>query len=226
MKFLTASRLWNGVGFVENPVIGIEDGRIHSISTVMAGQLPNQSSDENLDFPGATLAPAFFDVHIHGSAGHDVMEATSEALSAIGQFLASHGTGSYLATTVTAPLDETLRALEGLAKLIDNPQAIESASVGRPTSVPIGIHLEGPFLSHVRRGVHPEKLLLEPDTHVFDQLYDASGGHAVFAFQWATRTRTEPRLMRPSRQEPSAPRIPLMPCVPSTIATPASSIRC
>jgi N-acetylglucosamine-6-phosphate deacetylase len=177
MKFLTASRLWNGVGFVENPVIGIEDGRIHSISTVMAGQLPNQSSDENLDFPGATLAPAFFDVHIHGSAGHDVMVATSEALSAIGQFLASHGTGSYLATTVTAPLDETLRALEGLAKLIDNPQAIESASVGRPTSVPIGIHLEGPFLSHVRRGVHPEKLLLEPDTHVFDQLYDASGGH-------------------------------------------------
>ncbi len=71
-----------------------------------------------LDFPGATLAPAFLDVHIHGAAGHDVMEATPEALDTIGSFLAAHGTGSFLATTVTAPLDATLRALSGLAKLL------------------------------------------------------------------------------------------------------------
>ena len=71
-----------------------------------------------LDFPGATLGPAFLDVHTHGAAGHDVMEATPEALRAIGGFLAAHGTGSFLATTVTAPLDATLRSLSGLAKLM------------------------------------------------------------------------------------------------------------
>ncbi len=64
-------------------------------------------------FPVQHSASAFFDVHIHGAAGHDVMEATPPALDAVGRFLASRGTGAYLATTVTAPLDATLRALDG-----------------------------------------------------------------------------------------------------------------
>jgi N-acetylglucosamine-6-phosphate deacetylase len=114
-------------------------------------------------------------VHIHGSAGHDVMEATPEALCAIGRFLASRGTGSYLATTVTAPLDMTLRALDGLAKLIDHPERIDPDG---SATVPIGIHLEGPFLSHAKCGVQPKEYLLEPDIATFDRLYDAAGGHA------------------------------------------------
>jgi N-acetylglucosamine-6-phosphate deacetylase len=123
-----------------------------------------------LDFPGATLAPAFFDVHFHGAAGHDVMEATPQALETICRFLASRGTGSFLATTVTAPLDATLRAVEGLAKRIAEPPV-----AGR--ACPLGIHLEGPFLSHAKRGVQPAAHLLMPDIAVFDRLYDAAEGH-------------------------------------------------
>jgi N-acetylglucosamine-6-phosphate deacetylase len=106
------------------------------------------------------------------------MEATPEALGAIGRFLASRGTGSFLATTVTAPLDMTLRALDGLAKLMDHPQAIEYQDARRPTSLPIGIHLEGPFLSHARCGVQPKEHLLDPDIAIFDRLFEAAGGHA------------------------------------------------
>ncbi len=164
---LTAERLWDGAGLLDSPLVEIEDGRIVSVSTRAEGKLP--SGARVLDFPNTTLAPAFFDVHIHGAKGHDVMEASPEALAAMGSFLAERGTGSFLATTVTAPLDATLRSLSGLAKLLARPPVEGQAR-------PIGIHLEGPFLSHTRRGAQPAEHLLKPDIATFDRLFEAAEG--------------------------------------------------
>ena len=167
-KVFIAARLLDGSQSIAHPAVLVEDGRIVSIASRAAAPLPTGVSVE--DFPDATLAPAFFDVHIHGAAGHDVMEATPAALHAISRFLATRGTGSFLATTVTAPLDATLRAVEGLANLIDAPALPGHAR-------PIGIHLEGPFLSHEKRGVQPAEHLLAPSIATFDRLVDAARGH-------------------------------------------------
>jgi len=191
---LTAERLWDGTKLLDNPMVVIEDGRIASISSRASAEPPDplagrgfrspasilsqfgalvvviEGKEKILHFPGATLAPAFFDVHIHGAMGHDVMEATPAALDAIGGFLASCGTGSYLATTVTAPLDATLRSLSGLAKLLARPAVAGQAR-------PLGIHLEGPFLSHSKRGVQPAEHLLAPDIAAFDRFFEAAEGH-------------------------------------------------
>jgi N-acetylglucosamine-6-phosphate deacetylase len=165
---ITADRLWDGNQILDQPSVVIEDGRIAAIGAAASGGTP--CGVQPLRYPGATLAPAFFDVHIHGSAGHDVMEATPEALTAVGRFLASHGVGSYLATTVTAPVDATLRALAGLAKWIQTAPQADQARI-------IGIHLEGPFLSHQRRGVQPAEHLLAPDIALFDRFFEAAEGH-------------------------------------------------
>jgi N-acetylglucosamine-6-phosphate deacetylase len=165
---LTADRLWDGAQLTNRPAVVIEDGTIQSVTSRDGSAIP--SGARVLDFAGATLAPAFFDVHIHGAAGHDLMEATPQALDAVGGFLASRGTGGFLATTVTAPLDATLRALAGLAQLLAKP-----ASPGKAR--PLGIHLEGPFLSHAKCGVQPVEHMLEPDIAVFDKFYDAAEGH-------------------------------------------------
>ena len=166
---VTAEKLWDGAQSHDNPLVVIEDGNITSIATRKSAAEPTDA--RVLDFPGATLAPAFFDVHIHGAAGHDVMEATPPALDAVSRFLAARGTGTYLATTVTAPLDATLRSLAALAQIISKP-----AVPGRAR--PLGIHLEGPFLSHKKRGVQPAEHLLAPDIGTFDRMFDAAEGHA------------------------------------------------
>lgn len=164
---ITADKLFDGSRIVDEPVVEIEDGRVTAVGT--RGERVPAGGTRVLEFPGATLAPAFFDVHIHGAAGHDVMEATPTALETMGRFLASRGTGSFLATTVTAPLDATLRAASALAKLIASPAR---EGIARP----VGIHLEGPFLSHVRRGAQPAEHLLAPDIATFDRLYEAAEG--------------------------------------------------
>jgi N-acetylglucosamine-6-phosphate deacetylase len=165
---ITAERLWDGTSLHQNPLVLIEDGRIHSITSRESSELPPGA--RVLDYPGATLGPSFFDVHIHGAAGHDVMEASTSALTTIGRFLAARGTAAYLATTVTAPLDTTLRALDGIAN--------EIAKLPEPGRArPLGIHLEGPFLSHEKRGVQPAEHLLAPSIATFDRLIDAGRGH-------------------------------------------------
>lgn len=169
---VTAKTLWNGTSLLTNPELIIEDGRISSIVSRSSNRNSSLAQLGVLNYPEATLAPAFLDIHIHGAAGHDVMEATPEALTTIGRFLATRGTGNFLATTVTAPLDATLRAVAGLAKRIQKP----GADNGQPLARPIGIHLEGPFLSHEKRGVQPAEHLLAPDIPTFDRLFDASEG--------------------------------------------------
>lgn len=161
---VTAERLIAADEVIHHPVVVIEDGVIAGIASRAQTELP---PCRHLDFPGCTLTPAFFDVHIHGSAGHDVMEATPEAFAAVGGFLARHGVGAYLPTTVTMPIDATLKSLEGMAKLVG------SADYG---ARPLGIHIEGPFLSPHKKGAHPARLLLTPSLDLFDRMWQASHG--------------------------------------------------
>lgn len=159
---ITAALLITPESTIEKPQIQLDaDGVIISVTTGPG------------DPEGSVLAPAFFDIHIHGAAGHDVMEATPDALKTIGHFLASRGVAHFLATTVTAPLDVTLRALDGLAALIESGRTAARDAV----AIPVGIHLEGPFLSHAKRGVHPPSEIREPSIPLFERLWQASRGH-------------------------------------------------
>jgi len=161
---ITADRLITPEQSIVNPVVVVEDGVIARMDSRADAELP---FGENLDFTGRTLVPSFFDIHIHGSAGHDVMEATPEAFSTVGKFLGRHGVGAYLATTVTASMDTTLKSLSRMAALI-----------GRETggARPLGIHIEGPFLSPHKKGAHPAALLLTPSVALFDRLWQAAEG--------------------------------------------------
>ncbi len=171
MIALTANCLFTPLDIVENPLVLIEDGRVTEIASRPSHSIPPQA--RHVDLPGAILAPGFVDIHIHGAAGFDVMEADAEGLAAVAALLAKHGVTSYFPTTVTASDDATLRALDSLATATERAAGDAPSTGARP----LGIHLEGPFLSHARRGVHPTVLLQEPTLARFDRFWQASRGH-------------------------------------------------
>ena len=166
----TSRTLYTPVNAIDHPVVLVDQGEIVMLGTRGGVVVPPNAAVH--DFGDGIMVPGFVDMHIHGSAGYDVMQADDDGRREFERFLARHGVTSYCPTTVAAPLAATEHALEKMANAIEGARR----RGGDGHAQPLGIHLEGPFLSSVRCGVHSPEHLLAPSVKVFDKFWQAARG--------------------------------------------------
>jgi N-acetylglucosamine-6-phosphate deacetylase len=110
---------------------------------------------------GGIAAPGFVDLQVNGFAGVDLMATDHDGYVRVGEALLATGTTAFQPTFVTAPEEALLDALRGMPTEGIGPRVL-------------GAHVEGPFLSPRRAGVHDPRYLSEPDLGLLRRLLAAA----------------------------------------------------
>ena len=126
--------------------IHVSEGRIEAL-TGAHDTLPPDARRVGVE--GLMAAPGFIDLQVNGAGGHDITDEPA-SMWAIGESLARHGVTAFLATIVSSERGTVDRAIDAWRQGPPSPGA-----------VPIGLHVEGPFLA--RAGAHRPEHLRPPD---------------------------------------------------------------
>lgn len=155
---------------VDDGLVAIDGDRIAYAGPAADFEASDESSGfdaQELEVPeGALVLPGLVDVHCHGAAGGDFPSADEEASRRAIDFLHRSGTTTLLASLVTAPPEDLLKAIRLFSKL--DAEGLIS-----------GIHLEGPFLSRARCGAQNPDFLLDPELGLAQELIEAAEGKVV-----------------------------------------------
>jgi N-acetylglucosamine-6-phosphate deacetylase len=109
---------------------------------------------------GCGLAvPGFVDLQVNGFGGVDFLDADADGYRRAGEALLETGVTAYLPTLITSPEDRVLAALREVPLGSARPRIL-------------GVHLEGPFLSPHRLGMHTPDARRDPDLALLDRLLD------------------------------------------------------
>lgn len=160
---LRCSHLVTGSGVLRDAIVIIDNDMITAVRSFDPGDQFTLAEETPIEVIDGWVVPGFVDTHTHGGGGFDLATTDVAAVRSVINFARRHGTTSLFASLVTAPIATLEDQLRTLTPLVDSGELA-------------GIHLEGPFLSHGKRGAHDPQLLRNPDPQSVEALLAAADG--------------------------------------------------
>jgi N-acetylglucosamine-6-phosphate deacetylase len=166
MRFtLHDARLIDAATDITHGDLTIAGTQIHALSH------PGDSTGEHdniIDVPDMLVVPGFIDVHTHGGGGYNLHTTDADEIRGYARWAPETGVTSFLIAVV------------GVPGSMPEPQlrvAVEALHNRAAGAEPLGIHLEGPYISAARRGAHPTDWLRVPDESETEQLLALTDGY-------------------------------------------------
>lgn len=146
------------------------------IAEILPEESKEAAGEEILDGNGCYCLPGMIDLHFHGCKGMDVCDGTKEALDEITAYEASIGVTAIAPATMTLPVEE-LEVVLTNAAVYKRSQEEGTAPAGADL---VGINMEGPFISKVKKGAQDERNIIPCSTEVYRRFQKAAGGLVKF----------------------------------------------
>jgi N-acetylglucosamine-6-phosphate deacetylase len=129
---------------------------------------PHADPEADLVLDEGTLTAGLVDIQINGAFGVDFAAADEAGWDSVAAKLPATGVTSFQPTLITAPLSELIAGLDTATEARDRQEDGPYARI-------LGVHLEGPWLSPKKHGVHEARYLAEPTPAALDTLMSAVG---------------------------------------------------
>src|ERR1700687_3967545 len=156
---ISADRIFDGFGWHNNAALLINRGTVRSI---MPGDQSAADWPTQVMPPGTVLAPGFIDLQVNGGGGILLNDGpTPDAMRAIARAHRRYGTTSCLPTLISDTRAKATAAIAA-AKLLEGSDGI------------LGLHLEGPFISRSRPGIHRGDCIMSATRDDLDWLGELS----------------------------------------------------
>ena len=150
--------------FVEGGLV-LDQDRIEAVYTNETK--PDLSGKEVLDGEGAYAIPGLIDLHFHGCKGDDFCDNSMEAIERIAEYEASVGVTAIAPATMTLPVEELVDVLKTAAQYKREKHDYKKADL-------VGINMEGPFISPVKKGAQDDRNILPCDIALCERFLEAS----------------------------------------------------
>ena len=156
--------------FMEGGIV-LEGKTIRSIYTEK--DTPDLRGKDVINGNGAYAIPGLIDLHFHGCKGDDFCDASKKAIARIAAYEASIGVTAIAPATMTFPVEELEHVLTVAAEYNRETRDEKKADL-------VGINMEGPFISHAKKGAQDGRNILPCDREICERFLKASEGLVKF----------------------------------------------